>query len=47
MKSDILCIILCWIISFIIYGLWGKYINHDEKKKGNKRGREKRKIKKL
>jgi len=47
MKSDIIVIALIWIFSFIIYGIWNKYINGDIKRKSNKRGREKRKNKKL
>ena len=45
MKSDIITIVLIWIFSFIIYGIWKKYINGDNKRNGNKRVRKKGKIK--
>lgn len=46
MKSDIIIIVLIWIFSFIVYGIWKKYINGDNKRNGKKRGKEKRKNKK-
>lgn len=46
MKSEIITLIFIWIFSFIIYGIWNKYINWDNKRNGKKRGKEKRKNKK-
>ena len=46
MKSDIITIVLIWIFSFIIYGIWNKYINGNNKRNSKKRGKEKRKNKK-
>lgn len=46
MKSDIIIIVLIWIFSFIVYGIWNKYINGDNKRNMKKRGKEKRKNKK-
>lgn len=46
MKFEIIYILICWIIAFIIYGIWNKYINGDIKRNGNKRVRKKEKIKK-
>lgn len=47
MKSEIITIVFIWIFSFIVYGIWTKYIKSDNQEKRNKRGREKRKNKKL
>jgi hypothetical protein len=46
MKSDIIIVVLIWIFSFIIYGIWNKYTNGNDKRNDNKRGEEKRKNKK-
>lgn len=45
MKSEVIIIIFIWIFSFVIYGIWNKYINGDNKRNSKKRVRKKGKIK--
>ena len=46
MESEIIYVLICWIFSLIIYGIWNKYINGNNKRNVKKRGKEKRKNKK-
>lgn len=45
MKSEIITVIFIWIVSFIIYGIWSKYIEPDNQEKEIKGVEKKGKIK--